>query len=267
VRNDELQLRESLENVRREALHEGGRVAVQIVRAGGMESRVAGVTDVDHRGNVEFDQLFVNRIPIGIGKRRIGPISARRVRIQIASNKTVFAYAALELSKRILRGYAGALWQHAGADEIIRKQTADPMDQIVAGDCPGLACRGVAKMMSHAGRARRKDCEIGAALALHPELAIADRIANLIIGDQGTLRRLCAPRMRLDLGLPPLLVLLRSRRVVTVAVDDHCAAPFASVTRKPRRQSGKQAHRWKNLLQRSSPRHGPPCQREHQIAG
>lgn len=256
-----------LKNVRRQALHEGGGVAVQIVRTGGMESRVAGVTDVDHRGNVEFDQLFVNRIPIGIGKRRIGPISARRVRIQIASNKSVFAYAALELLKRILRGYAGALRQHAGPDKIIRKQTANPINQIVAGDGPGLACRGVAQMMSHAGGTRRKNREIGAALALHPELSIADGITNLIICDQGTLRWLCALRMGLDLRLPPLLVLLRSRRVVTVAVDDHCAAPFASVRESPRRQSGKQAHRWKNLVQRSSPRHGPERRREHQIAG
>src|SRR6476661_9329118 len=80
MRNDELQLWKLRKNIRGEQLHEGGRVAVEIMRAGGMERRVTGRTDVDHRRHVEVDQLLVDRIPIRIRKRRVGPISARWVR-------------------------------------------------------------------------------------------------------------------------------------------------------------------------------------------
>jgi len=82
------------------------------------------------------------------------------------------------------------------------------VDQIVAGDGPCFAGPGVAEMMAHAGGARRKDRQIGAALALHPELAVADRIADLVIGNRRPRRRGRALRMRLDLLISPLLVLL-----------------------------------------------------------
>jgi hypothetical protein len=112
---------------------------------------------------------------------------------------------------------------------ISRKQAADPVDQVVAGDRPGFAGIGRAEMMSHAGRARRKDREIGPALALHPKLAVADRIANLLVTDRRPPRRPRTFRMRLNLRLSPLLVLLGSSRVVTVAVDNHCAQPLLTI--------------------------------------
>src|SRR3989442_549991 len=101
------------------------------------------------------------------------------------------------------------------------------MDQVVAGDGPSFARLGGAEMMAHAGGAGRKNREIGSALALNPELAIADRIANLVVSDLRTLGRPRAFRMRFDLRLSPLLVLLGSSRVVTVAVDNYSVTTFA----------------------------------------
>src|SRR3984957_4981503 len=131
----------------------------------------------------------------------------------------MIVHTALELADRIFRRDAGALRQHADADEIVRKQAADPVDQVVAGDSPGFAGRGVAEMMPHAGRARRKDRQIRAAFALHLELAVDDRIADLVVADRRPRRRRRTLAMRVNLRLSPLFVLLGGRGVVAVAVD------------------------------------------------
>src|ERR1700692_536349 len=75
--------------------------------------------------------------------------------------------------------------------------------------------------IAQAGRARRKDRQIGAAFALHLELAVEDRIADLVVADRGPRRRRRILAMRFDLRLSPLFMLLGSRGVVAVAVDDH----------------------------------------------
>ena len=56
--------------------------------------------------------------------------------------------------------------------------------------------------------------------------AVADRIADLVVADRRPRGCPGAAGMRLDLRLPPLLVLLGSRRVVTVTVDDHGVPTF-----------------------------------------
>src|SRR5262245_24200276 len=63
MRNDELERREILEQVRRQELHEGGCVAIDVVRAGGVESWVAGGAHVYHRRHIQLHHLLVDRIP------------------------------------------------------------------------------------------------------------------------------------------------------------------------------------------------------------
>src|SRR5205823_167504 len=105
------------------------------------------------------------------------------------------------------------------------EQRTDPIDQLVAGGRPRLAGRRVAEVVAHAGGARREDRQVGAALALHLELAALDRLADLVVGHRRARRRRLAGRVRLDLLLAPALVRTRRGGVVAVAVDDHGPAP------------------------------------------
>src|SRR5205823_5629722 len=116
---------------------------------------------------------------------------------------------------------AGALGQHRHADKILREQRADAVDQFVAGARPRFAGPGVAKVMAHAGGARREDRQVGAALALHPELAALDRRADLVVRHSRARRHRLAGLVRLDLLAAPSLVLTRRGCVVAVAIDDH----------------------------------------------
>ena len=59
MRNHETQGGEVMEQVRGQALHEGGGIRVQIMRAGGMETCIAARADVNHRRQLKFDELFV----------------------------------------------------------------------------------------------------------------------------------------------------------------------------------------------------------------
>src|SRR5260370_25574920 len=99
------------------------------------------------------------------------------------------------------------------------------MDQLVAGGGPCFAGRGVAEMMAHASRARREYREIGAALALDPQLTARNRLADFVVAHAGPWRRRLLVRVRLDLLLAPLLVLRGRRRIMTVTVDDHFHSP------------------------------------------
>src|SRR5712675_693528 len=81
-------------------------------------------------------------------------------------------------------------------------------------------------MVRHAGRAGRKDRQVGAALALEFELGALQAFADLIVADlelrpHGLLRRVLDGG---DLMLAEVVQLLRLGRVVAVTVDDHRAS-------------------------------------------
>jgi hypothetical protein len=69
----------------------------------------------------------------------------------------------------------------------------------------------------HAGRLRREDHEVAAALAQDAQLVALDALPELVVADRRERRR-DLPR---ELGVPELLQLRGRRRVVPVAVDDH----------------------------------------------
>src|SRR5437764_8551067 len=87
MRNDETQFWKILEQFRRDELHESGRVSIDVVRSCCMEVRVAACADMNHGGHVELDHFLVKRIPMLVCQGRRSPMTARRVRIQIAANE------------------------------------------------------------------------------------------------------------------------------------------------------------------------------------
>ncbi len=181
---------------------------------------------MDHGRHVELGHLLVERIPPLVGHRRRIPGAARRIGIEVAADEAVFVDAALELADAALRIDAGRLRQLAYADEVLRIERADAMDQLVADLRPLQAQPGVTDVMRHAGGARREDRQAGAALALQLELRALHARADLVVADleRGARRFLRRVLDAGDLGLAEIVQLLRFGRVVAVTVDDHDAS-------------------------------------------
>src|SRR5215475_8399461 len=178
---------------------------------------------MDHRWHVELDHLLVERIPPFVGERRRVEIAARGIRIEIAPDEAEFLDAALELLDRRRRRLALRLWQLAHADEVLRKQRADAMDEVVADLRPFLAHCEITDVVTHAGGARREDRQIRAALALELELRALDAGADLIVRhlEAGARRQRRLVLDRLGLVLAETVQVLGFGRVVAVTIDDH----------------------------------------------
>src|SRR5229473_4787392 len=224
VRNDETQIREVLEQVGSQELHERRGVGVEIVRAGGVEVRIVRGADVDHGGHIELAELFVERVPPAIGQRGVGPMSAGGIGIEVAADEAQRFHAALELGDAIRRRHPGGLRQLANPDEIFGIERAAAVDQIVADLRPREADGGIADVVAHAGGTRREDGEIGAALALEFELQL-QALANLLVADvQACARRRPGWVLQAgDLVLPKRLELPGGRGVMAVTINDHAA--------------------------------------------
>ena len=189
VRDDEPQLRKLLEEVRRQALHERGRVRVQVMRTGRVETRVAARAHVDHRGDVVLDERFVDRIPVPIGQRRRRPVSARRIRVQVDGDEPVLLDAALQLraGRSLGRRRATAAACRSRRSDC-GKETRHAVNQLVADGGPRRARLESADVVRHEAGARREDRQVGAALAHQLQLVLLDALA------QTRRRRCAAPR-------------------------------------------------------------------------
>src|SRR4051812_18735301 len=220
VRDDQPELREVLEEIAADELHEGGGVGVDVVRAGEVERRVARLAHVHHRRHVELDHALEHRVPPAIGERRLLPPAARGIRIEVAADEAELPHAALELADAVLRLHAWRLRQLAHRREVLRIQPADAVDQIVAHARPLLARFRVADVVLHAARARREERDIGAALALQLELRSLDALADLVLRD---LRLAGRPR---ELRLAPGGEAGGRGGVMAVAINDHARLSF-----------------------------------------
>src|SRR5580700_6863895 len=100
------------------------------------------------------------------------------------------------------------------------------MDQFVANAGPLRAHRFVADVMRHRRGSRRKNSQIRAALTLQLQLRVLQALAQLVIADAW---RCYAPRLAalegVDLRVAKGLQLLRRRRVMAMAIDDHRGDP------------------------------------------
>src|SRR5207237_10548545 len=137
------------------------------------------------------------------------PMPSGRSGVQIDADEAVFVHATVDLGDAVLWRYAGALRQHRHTDRVLWEQAAHAVDKLVAGAGPGFAGAGIAKVVAHAGGARREDRQIGAALALHLELAALDRLADLVVRHSRPRRRRLAGLVRRELPGAPSLVLTR----------------------------------------------------------
>ena len=183
-----------LEQVRHHQLHEGHGVRAQVVRTGGVERGIAGLAHVHHRRHVELAELFVHRVPPLVGERRLGELAARGIGIEIAADEAEFLHAALELGDDAARIHARRLRQLADADEVLRIQLANAVDELVAVLGPVPARGLVADVMTHGAGARREDRHVGAARALQLELRVLETVADLVVADgDAALRRAPAP--------------------------------------------------------------------------
>src|ERR1700722_2567930 len=97
------------------------------------------------------------------------------------------------------------------------------MDEIVAGVSPAPAGGFIADVMGHGGGTGRENRDIRAARPLQLQLRILQAVANLIVGDffLRDERYIETGLQTRDLRIAKLLQLAGSRRVMTVAVDDH----------------------------------------------
>src|SRR6516165_5887328 len=66
--------------------------------------RVARRADMDHRRNVVLDHLLVDRIPVAVAERRVLPMPARRIGVQIDADESIFVDAALALHLELAIG-------------------------------------------------------------------------------------------------------------------------------------------------------------------
>ena len=112
---------------------------------------------------------------------------AGRIRIQVAADEAELGHAALQLGDRSSSGvHAGRLRQLAHADEVLRIEPADAVDQIVAVLGPVQAGRLVADVMRPCAEARgEKIVTSRAALALKLQLRALEALPDLVVGDRG----------------------------------------------------------------------------------
>ena len=210
--------------IRGDHLHHRGGVRPEVVRARGVEGGVAGGAHVDHRGHVELHHLLVERIPPAIAERRVGPVAAARVRVQVAADEAELPDAALELTDAGVGRHPGGLRELGDAGEVLGVELGDPVDEVVAVLGPRDAGGLVADVMAHPARAGREDGQVRAALALEPELGAFEALADLVVGDADLALDVAVQRILGKLGLLALAVFAErvgGGGVVAVAVDDH----------------------------------------------
>ncbi len=221
-------VREVGEQIALEQLHEGRGVAVDVVRAGAVEVRVARGRHVDHRRHVQLHHRLVERIPPAVRERRVGPVAAGRVGVEVACRRSRARSTQRRSSGDAVGGrHAGRLRQLADAGEVAREHPAGAMR---SGRCirasrrrwpprstrwwPMPAARGE-KMVRSVPRSRW--------MRSWPRSMLPRIWSSVMTGRGGTAGAVASPPG--DLGGAPGFVLLRRGGVVAVAVDDHRLLP------------------------------------------
>ncbi len=221
MRNDEAQCREAAEQIAFQQLHEGNGISRNIVSARRVHRRVARSRNVDHRRNVQFHHLFIEREPVFVRQRRMGKAPAARIGVQVAPDKAKLIHAALKLDNGTRQISLRRLRQHAHACKRLGIKAHNARNQVVARLRPLHRYRLIAHMRGHRRCARRKDRHIRAALFQQAQLVRFNRLAYLVVRNLGV-RRALGPRLeRSLLLLAPFIMRLGQHGIMAVAVDDH----------------------------------------------
>ena len=85
---------------------------------------------------------------------------------------------------QLASGSPGVCGSWRDADEVLRIELADAVDQVVAVLGPVQARRRIADVMRHGRGARREDRHVAAALALELQLRALEALADLVVGDR-----------------------------------------------------------------------------------
>src|SRR5262245_16202828 len=84
------------------------------------------------RGNVQFDKLFVQRVPVAVSERRcLDPAGFAGVGIEETTQEPLFLNAAFQVRNTILRTDARALWKAAHAAKYFGEQFYLTCNEIV----------------------------------------------------------------------------------------------------------------------------------------
>ena len=130
--NDEPQRRKILEQIGLDELHEGRRVAVQIMCARRVKVGVARTTDMNHSRHIELDHALKKRIPVALRQWRIGPVPVGRIRVDVAADKTEFFNAARQLIDAVRQTNARRLRKLANRHDLVGEHLGCAINQIVA---------------------------------------------------------------------------------------------------------------------------------------
>ena len=84
---------------------------------------------MDHRRHLELAELLVEQVPPAVGERRIGPVAARGIGIEIHADEAELREA-LQLWNAVLRRHARVL-RLPDRREVVGQQCADAMDEVV----------------------------------------------------------------------------------------------------------------------------------------
>ncbi len=136
-----------------------------------------------HRGHIEIDHLFVERVPVLVRERWIGPVTAGGIGVEVAADEAEFLDAAAQLGNAVGGRNAGRLRELADTDEVIGKELADAVDDVVAELGPDERGLLIAEVMAHLTGDGREDRHVAAALFLQLELAIFDGGFEFVVGD------------------------------------------------------------------------------------
>src|SRR3989338_10274204 len=172
---------------------------------------------------VRDDKAECREVCEEVRQQRVLPIAARRIGIQVAADKPECFDAQPKLGNAVGRRYTGRLRELANTHEIVRKERADAMDQIVAELGPGQTGLLIAEMVGHLAGNRRKQGEVAAAFSLQLQLPPFNGGPNFVISDYeiGFLRRFQGIADRFQLLLAPRMKGLWRRCEMSVTVNNH----------------------------------------------
>ena len=160
VRDDEFERGEILEKVALNELHDGCGVGIDVVRTRGVEAGVAAGGDVDHRGDVVLNHLFVDGVPVAVGQWGAGPVATAGVGVEVDADHAVLGHTLVDLGHAGFGVDTGRLRQHGRADEVVGEQLAHAVAQLVADRSPGGRDIEVANVVGHEAGTRAEDGQV-----------------------------------------------------------------------------------------------------------
>ena len=226
MRNNEAKAGEILEQIAFDQLHECDGIGGDIICAGRMQAGVTTARNVDHRGHIEFDHLFVERIPICVGQWRRCKMSAAGVGVEVTAYET-HVDAALQFGDAALHVCCWRLRQHANRRKDIGIQLGAAFDKVVIGARPGGRDTLITDMRCHRGRTRRENRHIRRAFFQQTDLVRFQGFTNFIIGNSRIWRGRLAGFECGDLCLPPCVMHGRCGGVMAVAINNQCHAAIS----------------------------------------